>query len=85
MSAAEDNVHLMPIWKKGATAGERLRELAQIADKHPDQFDKWVLVHCEDNEKRFKVRYMSGDKTRTSDCFAVLSAASHHIWQESLK
>ena len=76
-------VDYLPIWKKGATPGERLRELAFIADKHPDWFRKWVLVYCEDNDVRFKVRTMSGEDTRTSDCFAVLAAGQHHIWQES--
>jgi hypothetical protein len=73
----------LPKWKRDATAGERLRELALIADKHPEQFRKWVLVFCEDNDKRFKVRYMSGEETRTSDCFAVLATAQQHIWEET--
>ncbi len=79
------NVELLPIWKKNASDGDRLRELACLADKRPEQFDKWVLVYCEDNDSRFKVRYLSGDKTRTSDCFAVLSAGQQHIWEETRK
>lgn len=78
-------VDYLPIWKKNATAGERLRELALIADKHPERFAKWVLVYCEDNDQRFKVRYMQGEETRTSDCFAVLSAGSHHIWADTAR
>lgn len=76
-------IDYLPIWKKNATSAERLRELAMIADKHPERFAKWVLVYCEDNDKRFQVRTMSGEQTRTSDCFAVLAAGSHHIWEET--
>lgn len=77
------NVEYLPIWKKGATAAERLRELAFIADKHPDWFDKWVIVYCEDNTQRLKVHWMSGEQTRTSDCLAVLSAGSMTIFEET--
>jgi hypothetical protein len=77
------SIDYLPVWKKNATTGERLRELALIADKHPDWFAKWVLVYCEDNDKRFKVRYMQGEETRTSDCFAVLQTGLQHIWEDT--
>lgn len=76
-------VDYLPIWKKGATAGERLRELALIADKHPERFRKWVLVYCEDNDDRFKTRWMQGEETRTSDMFAVLTAGIQTVWEET--
>jgi DNA repair ATPase RecN len=41
----------MPVWKKGATAEERLQELAQIARKHPEQFSNFVIVYQEFNEE----------------------------------
>jgi hypothetical protein len=41
----------MPVWKKGATAEERLQELAQIARKHPEQFSKFVIVYQEINKE----------------------------------
>lgn len=77
------SVDYLPIWKKNATTGERLRELALIADKHPERFRKWVLVYCEDNDQRFMTRYMQGEETRTSDCFAVLHAGMQTIWDET--
>jgi hypothetical protein len=48
-------------------------------------FDKWVLVYCEDNDQRFRVRYVQGDNTRTSDCLAVLSAGTMHIFEDTRK
>lgn len=78
-------VDYLPIWKKNATTSERLYELAQIAAKHPDQFDKWILVYCEDNDQRFKVRSVSGEATRTSDSLAVLQAGILDLWEKTSK
>lgn len=79
------NVELLPIWKKNATNAERFRELALLAEKKPELFDKWVLVYCEDNNQRFKIRYEQGEDTRTSDCLAVLSAGALHIFESTRK
>jgi hypothetical protein len=76
-------VDYLPIWKKNATAGERLRELALIADKHPERFQKWVIVYCEDSDKRFKTWWMNGEETRTSDCLAVLTVGIQTIYEET--
>lgn len=42
-----DNLEYLPIWKKGSTAEEFLLELAMIARKHPERFEKVVLVSQE--------------------------------------
>lgn len=42
-----DNVEFLPIWKKGSTAEEFLLELAMVARKHPERFEKLVLVSQE--------------------------------------
>lgn len=81
----EATIDFLPIWKKNAPVHERLYELAEIARKYPDRFAKWVIVYCEDNDQRFKVRYMSGESTRTSDCFGVLQAGLLHIWDDTIK
>lgn len=78
-------VDYLPIWKKGATTAERLYELAMIAEKHPDQFQKWILVYCEDNDKRFKTRYVQGEETRTSDCLAILSACTLTLFEDTAR
>lgn len=80
MSATID---YLPIWKKGATACERLQELAEIARKHPEYFDKWVVVYCEDNDIRFKTRWISGEGNRTSDSLAVLTAGLHTVLEDT--
>lgn len=73
----------LPIWKKDAPAHERLYELAELAREKPEFFQKWVIVYCEDNDKKFMARYMSGEQTRTSDCLSVLEAGKLTIWQET--
>jgi hypothetical protein len=77
------SVTTLPIWKKNAPAHERLYELAELAREKPDFFQKWVLVYCEDNDKRFKTRLMEGEGTRTSDSIAVLQAGILTLWEES--
>ena len=77
------NIELLPIWKRNATAHERLYELSEMARKWPERFQKWVIVYCEDNSERFKTRVMQGEETRTSDCLAVLEAGKLEIWEST--
>lgn len=77
------SITTLPIWKKDAPAHERLYELAELAREKPDLFRKWVIVYCEDNDQRFKTRYMNGEGTRTSDCLAVLQAGIQTVWSET--
>jgi hypothetical protein len=78
-------VEVLPIWKRDAPTHERLYELAELARRHPEFFDKWVLVYCEDNDKRFKTRLMEGTGTRTSDSLAVLTAGIQTMWEDTKK
>lgn len=73
----------LPIWKKDAPTHERLYELAELAREKPELFQKWVIVYCEDNDKRFKTRLMEGTGTRTSDALAVLTAGIQTLWEET--
>lgn len=42
-----DNVATLPIWKKDASAYERLSELALLAREHPERFERFVIVYRE--------------------------------------
>lgn len=79
------NVEILPIWKKDASTVDRLYELAELARAHPERFDKWVFVYCEDNDKRFKTRLMEKTGQKTSECLAVLTAAVHTMWDDTLR
>lgn len=40
-------IAVLPIWKKGATAYERLSELALLAKECPEKFEKFCIVYME--------------------------------------
>lgn len=68
--AASDNVDYLPVWKKDATAEERLLELAMMARKHPERFHRFILVYQESiavdgkEESQVRTRYVTqGVKT----------------------
>lgn len=44
---AMSNIDYLPIWKKDGTASDRLYELAAMAVKHPERFERFVLCHVE--------------------------------------
>lgn len=74
-----DNVEYLPIWKNGATAEERLMELALVARKHPEYFDKMVVIYQEDQaDKRTVTRYASNGCT-TTELFGLLTMAEWEI------
>ena len=40
-------VHMLPIWKKDATAAERLSELSIYAQENPERFQRFVICYQE--------------------------------------
>ena len=55
----EENVATLPIWKKNATAYERLSELALLAREKPERFQQFVIVYKEITELgRYRIRTM---------------------------
>lgn len=79
------NVTLLPLWKKGTSAGDRLRELAIYADKFPEKFQKWVVIHAQDDETTFAIRYLNGTGTRTSECIGLCQSGAMHIFDSTRK
>lgn len=54
-----DNVATLPIWKKDASAYERLSELALLAREKPERFEAFVIVYRETKSSgRWKIRTM---------------------------
>ena len=43
----KDNLVTLPIWKKGASASERLEELSLLAREMPERFEKFVICYRE--------------------------------------
>ena len=40
-------ISTLPIWKKDASAYDRLSELALLAKEHPERFEKFAIVYME--------------------------------------
>jgi hypothetical protein len=76
-------IDYLPVWKRGATPGERLREVALIADKHPERFEKMVIVYTQNTEKGIYTRMAFGDATRTSDALGLLAMGQHRLWHDT--
>ena len=56
------SIDYLPIWKKDATACERLQEIAEIARKYPERFDRLLVVYesvpdTSDGGNTTKIRY----------------------------
>lgn len=50
----------LPKWKRGASAYERLSELALLAKEQPEKFDKFAIVYVEKlKDGRIKPRRMT--------------------------
>ena len=41
------NLSVLPLWKKDATAAERLHELALYAQANPERFSRFVICYRE--------------------------------------
>lgn len=44
---SDNNLSVLPIWKKGATLAERLEEMASYARANPERFEKFVMAYQE--------------------------------------
>lgn len=73
----------VPRWKKGATPGERLREVALIADKHPERFTKMVILYAEITSETVQTRMAYGEGTATSDAMGLLAMGQHKLWDNT--
>lgn len=73
-----DNVDYLPLWKKDATAEERLLELAMVARKHPERFSKFFLVYQEDDGERSLERFMNYNAS-TTECLGLLELAKRAV------
>lgn len=58
---------VLPIWKKDATAYERLSELALLAKAKPERFEQFVIIYLETTkEGRWRTRTMEHGGNLTS-------------------
>lgn len=76
------SVSYLPHWKQGATAEERLFELMQIAQKHPERFDSMIVVYNEQlPNNRFRVRYITSGKEGSMHFLGLLELAKTKLYE----
>ena len=82
--AGVSTIDYLPVWKKGASVHERLYELAEMARKHPERFDKWLIAYQELRPNgNTLARVLFGDTTMTSDAIALLAVTQHDLMHDS--
>jgi len=75
----------LPIWKKDASAYERLSELALLAKEHPERFEKFVIVYLETLKTgRWQIRVMNHG-THLVDTIGLLELGKLEEHQESMR
>lgn len=80
-----DNVATLPIWKKDATAYERLSELALLAREHPERFEAFVIVYRETTPNgRWRIRTMEWGGDLASR-IGLLALGQDELMKESEK
>jgi hypothetical protein len=57
----KDNVDYLPIWKKNATPEEKFMELALIARKHPEKFNRMIVVYQQQHDGYTQTRYADNE------------------------
>lgn len=67
-----DNVDYLPIWKKNATAEEKLMELAIMARKNPECFTQLMVIYQEENEHGFKTRYACDSQSSSIEMLGLI-------------
>lgn len=76
----------LPVWKKGATAFERLSELALLAKELPKKFDKFAIVYQEQMPNgNVKFHYMDFNSVDVFQTMGLLEAGKIKCWEDSAK
>lgn len=79
-----DNVTILPVWKKNMTTAEFLRDLALMADKEPDKWQKLVVIRVCDEEKIFScLQYYHN--IDTLGAIGVMTYANHDLCESSVR
>lgn len=80
-SERADTLTYLPVWKAGATAEERLLELAMMARVHPDRFKRFIVAYQEDlaapedRSPQTVTRYATSDGLNTTTALGVIEIA----------
>lgn len=76
-----DNVEYLPLWKKDATPEERLLELAMIARKHPERFDKIVVLYVEKKPDNHTLLRQASLNVTVHEMVGIMAEAAHSLYE----
>lgn len=82
-----NDVSYLPIWKKNASVAERLEEIALIARKYPERFDKLVVLYVETlpgptPAGLSQLRYIDSNTT-THEFMGICQDALMTVWNQT--
>lgn len=74
-------ISYLPLWKKDSTPEEWCMELAMIARKHPERFQRAIISYVEDTEDGTILRMAIRNAT-THEALGIMSEAAHKLITE---
>lgn len=77
-----ENVKVFPVWNKNCSAADRLREIAVIADKYPERFDRLFIGWSGKNEDgKYYLNYalLGCDTLELLGLIEMLKAEVHRV------
>jgi len=75
-----DNVDYLPVWKKNNTAEERFLELAMIARKHPERFNRICVIYEENKGDDTTVTDYTLHNCSTLELLGLIEIAKQEIF-----
>lgn len=80
------SISTLLIWKKDATAYERLSELALLAQEKPEMFERFAIVYQEKCANgNWKMRYMDFGTSTVFETLGLFEAGKIRAYQATEK
>lgn len=76
-----ENILILPVWKKGASAEEWFYDMAMLARTHPDRFSRMVIIYEEmskDGESSRNDYYCHG--VNTTELMGLIEIGKQRVW-----
>lgn len=84
MAKGDDNVVILPNWKRNPTAYERLSELALMAREQPEKFADYIVVYKEETlAGTWKIRTLGTDESSIQTQIGLLQLGIMRIFDNS--
>lgn len=78
----KDNVDYLPIWKAGSTVEEQFMELALIARKHPERFERFIVIYQESKDNHTRTDYLTKQGLQLNCTLGLLEMGKFELLKE---